>query len=139
MTRNKIFFFLSAVLLLPLLYSYTIKKGGPATVNGDKGQPYKASIQPGAERLEQYLPKLKGKKVAVFANQTSTIGNSHLVDVLKKEGVTIQVIFGPEHGFRGTADAGEKVESGVDKATGIPVVSLYGKKKETIKRRPRRG
>lgn len=133
MTRNKIFFFLSAVLLLPLLYSYTIKKGGPATVNGDKGQPYKASIQPGAERLEQYLPKLKGKKVAVFANQTSTIGNSHLVDVLKKEGVTIQVIFGPEHGFRGTADAGEKVESGVDKATGIPVVSLYGKKRKPSK------
>ncbi len=86
-------------------------------------------IMPAAERLDKYLPLLKGKKVAVFANQTSTVGNTHLVDTLQKSGVTIKVIFGPEHGFRGTADAGEKVESTVDKATGVPVVSLYGKKR----------
>ena len=86
-------------------------------------------ILPAAERTDQYLPLLKGKKVAVFANQTSTSGNKHLVDVLKEAGVTIKVIFGPEHGFRGTADAGEKVETVVDKATGVPVVSLYGKKR----------
>lgn len=86
-------------------------------------------ITPAAERMEKYLPLLKGKKVAVFANQTSTVGNSHLVDTLQKSGVTIKVIFGPEHGFRGTADAGEKVESTIDKATGVPVVSLYGKKR----------
>lgn len=87
------------------------------------------TVQPAAERTDQYLPMLKGKKVAVFANQTSTAGNKHLVDVLQEAGVTIKVIFGPEHGFRGTADAGEKVESVVDKATGVPVVSLYGKKR----------
>ncbi|MGV3656359.1 MAG: exo-beta-N-acetylmuramidase NamZ family protein [Chitinophagaceae bacterium] len=86
-------------------------------------------IQPAAERTEQYLHLLKGKKVAVFANQTSTVGNKHLVDILKEAGVTIKVIFGPEHGFRGTADAGEKVESTIDKATGVPVVSLYGSKR----------
>ena len=86
-------------------------------------------ILPAAERTDQYLPLLKGKKVAVFANQTSTVGNKHLVDVLKEAGVTIKVIFGPEHGFRGTADAGEKVETVVDKTTGVPVVSLYGKKR----------
>lgn len=90
-------------------------------------------IIPAAERLEAYLPLLKGKKVAVFANQTSTVGDKHLVDVLQKNGVTIKVIFGPEHGFRGTADAGEKVESVVDKATGVPVVSLYGKKRKPSK------
>ena len=69
----------------------------------------------------------------MFANQTSTVGNKHLVDVLKSNGVTIKVIFGPEHGFRGTADAGEKVENTIDKATGVPVVSLYGKKRKPSK------
>ena len=87
-----------------------------------------SGILPGAERLAAYLPLLKGKKVAVFANQTSTVGSSHLVDVLRKSGVSIKVIFGPEHGFRGNAPDGAKVETVTDKATGIPVVSLYGKK-----------
>lgn len=90
----------------------------------------KSKIITGAERLPEYLPLLKNKNIAVFANQTSTVGNAHLVDTLQKLGVKIKVIFGPEHGFRGTADAGEHVESGVDKATGIPVVSLYGKKRK---------
>lgn len=90
-------------------------------------------ITPAAERMEQYLPLLKGKHVGVFANPTSTIGNSHLVDTLRKLGVTISVIFGPEHGFRGTADAGEKVGNYTDKETGIPVVSLYGSKTKPAK------
>lgn len=98
-----------------------------------KPLPKSSAIIPAAERLDQYLPLLKGKSVAVFANQTSTIGEKHLVDVLQKQGVKIKVIFGPEHGFRGTADAGEKVESTIDKATGIPVVSLYGKKRKPSK------
>lgn len=91
------------------------------------------NIIPAAERLDQYLPLLKGKNIAVFANHTATIGDEHLVDVLQKNGVKIKVIFGPEHGFRGNADAGEKVESAVDKATGIAVVSLYGKKRRPSK------
>ena len=86
-----------------------------------------------AERLDKYLPLLKGKKIAVFANQTSMAGNKHLVDVLQQSGINIKVIFGPEHGFRGTADAGEKVETTIDKATGVPVVSLYGKKRKPSK------
>jgi uncharacterized protein YbbC (DUF1343 family) len=83
-------------------------------------------IIPGAERINVYLPLIKGKRVGIFANQTSTVGNGHLVDTLLKLGVDIKLIFGPEHGFRGTADAGEKVSNYVDKKTGIPVVSLYG-------------
>lgn len=83
-------------------------------------------IMPGAERMETYLPLLKGKRVAVFANQTSKIKNSHLVDTLVKRGIKIVKIFGPEHGFRGDADAGEHVDDVKDKRTGIPVVSLYG-------------
>jgi uncharacterized protein YbbC (DUF1343 family) len=83
----------------------------------------------GAERLNVYLPLLKGKRVGIFANQTSMVGASHLVDTLKKSGVAISVIFGPEHGFRGTADAGEKIGNYEDEKTGIPVVSLYGAKR----------
>jgi len=88
-----------------------------------------ARIIPGAERLNVYAPMLKGKRVAVFANQTSTVGNTHLVDTLQKLGVNIKIIFGPEHGFRGTAGAGEKVGNAVDEKTGIPVISLYGNKR----------
>lgn len=86
-------------------------------------------ILTGAERLNKYLPLLKGKHVGVFANQTSMVGNVHLVDTLQKLGVKITAIFGPEHGFRGTAGAGEKVGNYIDKETGIPVISLYGSKR----------
>jgi len=85
-------------------------------------------IIPGAERMEDYLPLLKGKRIGVFSNQTSVVGKTLLVDTLQKSGIDIVTIFGPEHGFRGTADAGEKVGNYVDLQTGIPVVSLYGSK-----------
>jgi len=88
------------------------------------------SVVPGASRLSVYVPMLKGKRVAVFANQTSMVGNRHLVDTLIASGVNIRVIFGPEHGFRGTADAGEKIGNYKDAQTGIPVVSLYGTKRK---------
>jgi len=85
-------------------------------------------ILPGAYQTKEYLPMLKGKRVGVFANNTATIGKTHLADTLQKLGVNITKIFGPEHGFRGTADAGQKVDTYADPQTGIPVVSLYGKK-----------
>lgn len=87
-------------------------------------------ILPGAERLDKYLPLIKDKKVAIFANHTSIVGKSHLVDTLKHLGIDIKVIFAPEHGFRGTADAGEKIENATDPKTGVPVISLYGKKRK---------
>ena len=71
-----------------------------------------SAIMPAAQRLDQYLPLLKDKNIAVFANQTSMVGNTHLVDTLKKLGIKIKVIFGPEHGFRGTAEAGAHVDGG---------------------------
>lgn len=88
------------------------------------------TLQTGAERTELYLPLLKGKSVAVFANQTSIAGEQHLVDLLISKGIAVKVIFGPEHGFRGVADAGEKVGDYTDGKTGIPVVSLYGAKRK---------
>jgi uncharacterized protein YbbC (DUF1343 family) len=84
----------------------------------------------GAERLEIYVPLLKGKTVAVFANQTSMVGNSHLVDTLIKSGVNIKKIFAAEHGFRGQANAGEQVENTIDSHTALPVISLYGDHKK---------
>jgi uncharacterized protein YbbC (DUF1343 family) len=83
-------------------------------------------ILAGAERMQVYLPLLKDKAVAVFANQTSMVGNTHLVDTLLSAGIRVVKIFAPEHGFRGVADAGEKVNSSIDSATGLPIVSLYG-------------
>lgn len=88
------------------------------------------NILAGADRIPVYLPLLKGHSVGIFANQTSLVGNTHLVDTLRKLGVNIKVIFGPEHGFRGTADAGEKVGNYTDPQTGIPVISLYGSKRK---------
>lgn len=83
------------------------------------------TIKTGAESLDEYLPLLKGKRVAVLSNQTGIIGNTHIVDSLVSLKVNIVAIFSPEHGFRGDADAGEHVSSSVDKKTGIPIRSLY--------------
>lgn len=93
----------------------------------------KQSIRTGAERLDEYLPLLAGKRIALLVNQTSIVGNSHLLDVLLKEGVNVVKIFVPEHGFRGTADAGAHIKSGTDEATGLPVISLYGANKKPKK------
>ncbi|MBN8850925.1 MAG: DUF1343 domain-containing protein [Sphingobacteriales bacterium] len=87
-------------------------------------------ILTGADQMERYLPLLKGRNVAIFANQTATVGPSHLVDTLLKAGIHISKIFSPEHGFRGDADAGEHVNSAVDPKTGIPIISLYGSKRK---------
>ncbi len=80
--------------------------------------------------MDVYVPMLKNKSVAVFANQTSVVGSQHLVDALLKRGVVIKKIFAPEHGFRGLADAGEHVDNQRDAATGIPIISLYGNKQK---------
>jgi uncharacterized protein YbbC (DUF1343 family) len=87
-----------------------------------------AGIIPGAEQTEAYIPLLKGKRVAVFANNTSRVGNKHLVDVLLKNGIHVTKIFAPEHGFRGKTNAGIHIHDTVDDRTGLPIVSLYGEK-----------
>lgn len=93
---------------------------------------YKSVHEPilGCERMNLYLDSLKGKRVAIVGNQTSLIGKTHLVDTLLRLGITIKKVFSPEHGFRGDADAGEKVGSTIDQKTGIPLISLYGKNKK---------
>lgn len=88
------------------------------------------SIMTGAERTDQYLSLLEGKRVAIMANPTTVIGARHLVDSLLLLDVNIVKVFGPEHGFRGNASAGVVVNDETDKVTGIPIISLYGKKKK---------
>lgn len=93
----------------------------------------------GANRTSDYLAGLAGKKVGLVANQTSVIFRNypadyvHLVDSLIALGVYIQKVFAPEHGFRGTADAGEIVKDGIDIKTALPIISLYGKNKKPSK------
>ncbi len=98
---------------------------GPAT-----GQPAVAALAVGAERLDAYLPGLRGKRVAMVVNHTSMVGRTHLVDTLLASGIAVKKIFAPEHGFRGEADAGEHVSNATDKKTGLPLISLYGNNKK---------
>lgn len=93
----------------------------------------KQEIKTGAEQLDLYLPLIKGKRVAILANQTSIVGKNHLVDTLQTLGVNIVKVFGPEHGFRGNASAGAKVSDDIDEQTGIPIISLYGRKNKPSK------
>ena len=79
----------------------------------------------GAGRLGEYLPLLEGKRVALMSNHTGLVDGRHTLDLMFERGVNVVTLFSPEHGFRGTADAGEHVNSGVDEPTGIPIASLY--------------
>lgn len=84
----------------------------------------------GDERMDELIPLLKNKNVAVLVNQTAMVGQTHLIDTLLSQGVRIKKIFAPEHGYRGNSDAGAELKDEVDSKTGLPVVSLYGAKKK---------
>ena len=105
---------------------------------------------PAAYLLNEWIIKLKGKKVALVGNQTSVVRTgdtivfkewkskdklryTHLVDTLLAHGIDIKRVFAPEHGFRGTADAGATIKDGIDAKTGVPIISLYGKNKKPFK------
>lgn len=94
---------------------------------------FSQNIKLGAERVEEYLHLLKGKRVGVVANQTSLIGKTHLVDSLISLGVNLRAIYCPEHGFRGEAEAGAKINSSIDEKTNLPIISLYGNNKKPKK------
>ena len=98
----------------------------------DRSEPT-AAAHPAAMDPDRYLPLLAGKRVGVVVNQTSTVADRHLVDALLEQEVDIRVIFAPEHGFRGEADAGAVVDNGLDVATKLPIQSLYGRNKKPSK------
>ena len=91
--------------------------------------PFKTSadIKVGADQVDEFLPQLKNKTVAIVANQTSMIRHTHLVDSLVALRIKIKCVFAPEHGFRGNASAGHKIATQVDEGTGLFTISLYGK------------
>ena len=92
-----------------------------------------STIYPGAYQIDQYIDSIKNKKIVIVANATSRIGSQYLVDSLTKHGIDIKIIFAPEHGFRGEADAGEELKNYTDTKTGLPVFSLYGESKKPTK------
>jgi len=117
----------SVSLLIFTLFSYSLNLIAQQRKDIPNG------IRTGAEQTEKYLPILKGQRIAVVANQTSVIGKVSLVDSLKSLGINIVKIFGPEHGFRGTASAGAVVGDSTDAKTGIREISLYGRKSKPSK------
>ena len=88
------------------------------------------NLKLGAERTTAYLPLLNKKNIAIIGNQSSVITNTHLVDSLLVLNINVIKVFSPEHGFRGKADAGAKIENGIDSKSGLPIISLYGKNKK---------
>lgn len=112
----------SIKILIPIFLVISLAnclRGQPATV-----------ITPGAWRTSHYYPLLKNKSIALVANHTTTIDNQHLVDSLLHAGFDVKKVFSPEHGFRGMADAGQKVDDAIDRVTGLPIISLYGDNKK---------
>ncbi len=110
-----------------LMLSFTLVCSGCTA--GSRGLDQYKRIIPGAERTGDYIPALRGKNVGIVANQTSVIGETHLIDSLSSLGtglIRIWKVFSPEHGFRGEAADGELVQDVIDKRTGLPVISLYG-------------
>lgn len=103
------------------------------TASSKQSKPDKRGIITGADQTDKYLQYLKGKRIALVANQSSLIGNKSSVDSLLSLGINIVKVFGPEHGFRGNASNGAVVNNEVDAKTGIPIISLYGKNEKPKK------
>jgi uncharacterized protein YbbC (DUF1343 family) len=131
--KGTIFTLLSVTLLSAVSGSCQVNRQAPISQNPtmtSMAAPKKPSgkhILTGADQTDKYLPYLQNKRVGMVVNPTSIIGNTTSVDSLKALGINIVAIFGPEHGFRGNASAGDKVDDSIDEKTGIPAISLYGK------------
>lgn len=110
-----------------LLFLFMITPDAQSAQRSSKGQ-----LRLGADRMEVLIPMLKNKQVGLVINQTSILSNgyTHLLDTLVSRGIKVAKVFAPEHGFRGTEDAGEEVSDSHDRRTGIPIISIYGKNKK---------
>jgi uncharacterized protein YbbC (DUF1343 family) len=124
---KSIYFLLLSIFCLTALHAQNAP--APCTL-------HPAPVITGAESTSEYFPILQNKRIGVFTNHTGIVGNEHLVDLLHRLGLNVVAIFAPEHGFRGNADAGEKVTDDKDSKTGIPIYSLYksktGKPSKTV-------
>ncbi|GAB4046602.1 exo-beta-N-acetylmuramidase NamZ family protein [Spirosoma litoris] len=124
-----------ALVLLPLFLVCLYPANRPDLFQPEPtiATPEASKIVTGADQVSAYLPYLKGKRIGMVVNQTSIIGSKPSVDSLVSLGINIVAVFGPEHGFRGNASNGAKVDDAVDEKTGIPIISLYGKNKKPSK------
>ncbi len=118
--NNKLLGFISSLLLLSAVL----------TAQNTLSVKEYTSVILGAQQFDKYVPQLKKKRVGVVTNITGVINTTSIVDTLLKLKVNVKKIFGPEHGFRGNTEAGEKVTSNIDAKTGLPIVSLYGSNKK---------
>ncbi|MBR3101120.1 MAG: DUF1343 domain-containing protein [Muribaculaceae bacterium] len=107
------------------LLGVTCSAGAHQSASSTSAESSDTSVVVGAARTHVYVPLLQGKRIALLSNQTGMVGDRHVLDVMLDNGLDVVTIFSPEHGFRGKADAGEHVSSGVDEKTGIPIASLY--------------
>lgn len=98
---------------------------GKSPQNSEKGK-----IITGVMQMDTYLPLLVGKSVGLVVNHTSLVGTTHLLDTLVARNIQVRTVFGPEHGFRGTADDGAFIDNETDLKTGVQIISLYGKKRK---------
>ena len=124
---NRLIIIISFLLVAAACHS---KQPGERFNSGQEASSSPLMPLPGAHQMGLYVNQLKGLKVALVVNQTSTVGPVHLVDTLLSRGIHIAKVFAPEHGFRGQAGAGERIKDGTDVQTGLPIVSLYGQTKK---------
>ncbi|WP_310990967.1 exo-beta-N-acetylmuramidase NamZ family protein [Aequorivita marina] len=150
------FFKNTLILTLLVCFSCTsqnkkqVEKTGSVEISMENVKYENDKITIGANRFSEYHSLLKGKQIGIVANQTSMVADIadeeyqtspqhtlymefHIVDHLIKNGISVKKVFAPEHGFRGTADAGEHVKDGIDAKTGVPLISLYGSNKKPSK------
>jgi uncharacterized protein YbbC (DUF1343 family) len=124
-------FITKSILIVTTLFFTSSYSNSFESVTTSKTTVVNAPIKTGADNYQKYLPLLKDKKIGIVTNQTGILTNKiHLVDFLLEKKIAVQTIFAPEHGFRGTADAGEHVVDGKDAKTGLSIISLYGDNKK---------
>jgi uncharacterized protein YbbC (DUF1343 family) len=124
-------FITKSILIVTTLFFTSTYSNSFQSVTTSKTAIVNLPIKTGADNYEKYLPLLKDKKIGIVTNQTGILSNkTHLVDFLLEKKIAVQTIFAPEHGFRGTADAGEHIVDGKDPKTGLSIISLYGDNKK---------
>lgn len=127
---SKMHYFTLNILIILIFGSFTCANGNKDTSLNTTTKQEEQTILPAAYSLPEYYVHLKGKRVGLVVNQTSTINQTHLVDSLLQIGVNVVTIFAPEHGFRGDHSAGAHIKNDIDPKTGITITSLYGNNKK---------
>lgn len=117
--------FISLFIIALAAFGCTATAGNSSGQSAAQEQPVQQTVTVGAAQTEKYVSLLNGKRVALMSNHTGMVGDRHTLDVMLDKGVNVVTLFSPEHGFRGTADAGEHVKSGIDGPSGLPIASLY--------------